>query len=225
MKARPILFSTPMVLATWEGRKTQTRRLVKPPIPDGCINPIHDADWWMWQRWTPELRKYGYPVSKVGDRMCPYGVPGDLLWAREAWRVARIYNKRPPRELQNLRLWYEADGKAPYYFQGGRYRHARFMPRWASRLTLRITDVRVQRLQDISADDVIDEGIEPDDSGDAAFESSVNRVVYADLWDRINGAGAWDINPWVWALTFEIIKQNVDDYIYSRAAGGPKEAA
>lgn len=193
MKERPILFSGDMVRAILDGRKTQTRRVVKPqpknkiyhlePFGGITFNP---------GMWTDNEMFY---QSK-------YGISGDRLWVREAWRVARIYNDRPPRDVPSgASIWYESEGDAPYYFDDGRYRHARFMPRWASRILLEITDVRVERVQEITRADAIAEGcVQRHDNG-GWFSPEVEFV---ELWDSINAAigFGWDANPWVWVISF-----------------------
>jgi hypothetical protein len=147
MTDRPILFSAPMVQSLIAGRKTQTRRIINKQA-------AHDA-----------IAVFGPKfLTLPGNRdLLPVGViPGDRLYVREAWRTWRSADELPPRDLiphDGRPLWYEAD---PFELRTGldvgRYRHARFMPRWASRLTLTVTDVRVQRLQDISEADATDKG-------------------------------------------------------------------
>jgi hypothetical protein len=173
-KARPIIFSVPMVRAILEGRKSQTRRIkrahenIAPGITSDAIR-------------------------------CPYGQPGDLLWVRETW-----YS--PPKPLNDC-LGYAADGDHPH---GCTYRKrpSIFMPRWASRLTLRITAVRVERLQEISAADSRAEGLEwvAPTYGVGGIAASWNGdpvQSYRALWESINGKGSWDLNPWVWVIEFE----------------------
>lgn len=214
MTARPILFSGPMIRALLEGRKTQTRRVVKPqPLFEGFRS--YGASW-AWHK-SPAIWFSGVTtkqlVSKPGLGMyCPYGQPGDLLWVRETccpdWADKPVY---------------KADGgsaREAGYPAEPRWRPSIHMPRWASRLTLRITGVRVQRLHDISEDDAIAEGAKPiavtfrgDQAGDARLVPSLGgpyRDGFRCLWASINGPGSWDANPWVWALTFEVIKANVD---------------
>lgn len=212
MKARPILFSGPMIRALLEGRKTQTRRVVKPQpeFENRGITGITDAI----IHWKLP------PVSK-----CPYGKPGDLLWVREAWRASKVADELPPRLLVpgHSRIHYEADSAVDWT---GRYRHARFMPRWASRSTLRITDVRVQRLQDISEADAKAEGVQMENErcwvdyltpGTQITLSA--QQSFDTLWESINGPGSWEANPWCWALTFDVIKANVDQVMSANKGG------
>ena len=227
MTERPIPFSAEMLLAILNGRKEQTRRIVKPqPAPfvqstpdrhpttrtDPYIdaycgerktaeNPRGMSRDWHW--WTADNR-LGRHVAR-----CPYGAPGDLLWVREAWRAPSQYDDRPPSRLPpGVDVQYIADASAPW---ASRYRHARFMPRGVSRITLRITDVRVERLQDITQKDAIAEGA-PESHPDIDRISrrfgyqDFSRSWFAQTWEDINGAGAWEANPWVWAISFERVK-------------------
>lgn len=219
MKARPILFSAPMIGALLDGTKTQTRRVVKP-----AREPNFGAEM------AP--REIAGDVRKGNFDMCPYGQTGDLLWVRESFMPAPM--EAPP-EVARATRWniaYAAGGQgivmAPDSYNPMLYNYERWspsihMPRWASRLTLRITDVRVDRVQDISEADAIAEGIE---------QSGLNNVIgpaaaatlakgslaidrFARLWQSINGPRdlGWYVNPWVWALTFEVIQKNVDQVL------------
>lgn len=129
---------------------------------------------------------------------CPYGTPGGLLWVRESHYIIG----------EHRWVHYRADGsnnlRDPSQWTGP-WKPSIHMPRWASRLTLRITDVRVQRLKDISVADAKAEGAQHGD-----FMHPDATVSFQALWKSINGADSWFDNPWVWALTFEVIKQNVD---------------
>ena len=196
MKERGILFSGEMVRALLSGTKTQTRRLVK-------VRPgyqIFDDDEQPWPLWTPRAAELGGHDS---EQPCPYGAVGDRLWVREAWRVSSFFDARPPRDIgAGTSCSYEATSPRAGTATG-RYRHARFMPRWASRITLELTDVRVQRLTTISEEDARAEGVEPMTRGPDACAAFGFTLAYARLWDVINGRGAWYANPWVWALTFK----------------------
>lgn len=194
MKLRPILFSTAMVRALLDGRKTQTRRVIVEPDSYGCLT----GD-------CPHDHKDECAESMRG--FCPYGVPGDLLWVRETFaywsKTTAAYRSGGPC----------SDGEVRQFYTPTRWRPAIHMPRWASRLTLRLTDVRVQRVQEITEDDAIAEGIP------RAYP--IAKVEFQDLWDDINAERGypWPSNPWVWALSFEVIKQNVDAYIFARGTG------
>jgi hypothetical protein len=186
MTERPILFSAEMVRAILEGSKTQARRKMKPAK---AKRP---------KRWLID-------DAAVNGLVCPYGAPGDLLWVREAWRAWSQYDDWPPSRLPpGVDVQYIADAGAPW---ASRYRSPRFMPRWASRLTLEVKSVHVERLQDISEDDARAEGCEPVgwiDETDVGMSSY--REGFTRLWNRINGAGAWEANPWVWVIEFERVK-------------------
>lgn len=233
MREKPILFSAPMVQAILAGKKIQTRRVIKPEVSAGF-----DVG-----RGTEDA-KAGYPFveDKFGDwlpavRFAPCQ-PGDLLWVREAWRVAAWREEdgiqveyradascshwiQPPEE-QFDDLWEQStndaivaglatDENGDYSWGHGecptRWRPSIFMPRWASRLTLRVTNVRAERLQDISDADICAELGCPLDypgPGPAPYQRNL-RGAFAGLWDSINAKRGytWTSNPWVWAITFE----------------------
>lgn len=218
---KPILFSMPMVQALRQGRKTQTRRIVKPRRlePWEIIGERDDGT--PWPYWMDEYGDYHDVVS-------PYGRPGDLLWGRERFSYDAAYDNG--RRGVGAAIWYWADGNPADGDYWGRPRPSIHMPRWASRITLRLTDVRVERLQDISGVDAIAEGIEygdgawhTDESGAAYRRDEYGWFVpgqhrrhnspihaYRDLWERLHGTGTWAKNDWVWALTFQAIARNVD---------------
>ena len=144
------------------------------------------------------------------------------LWVREAWRADASLDHLNGTQIAKAAIeagysapWapiqYEADGVRRdwvHMFSGidttpGRYRHARFMPRWASRILLEITNVRVERLQDISEEDAIAEGAEWAACG--APQIGSHKAGYAQLWESINGAGSWEQNPWVWVISFKMM--------------------
>lgn len=183
---RPILFSGAMVRAILDGKKTQTRRVVKPQPP---------ADW------VPS--PWPYDGAAWSDRRCPYGAPGDRLWVRETWAPISPDEERRP--IRECRIEYRADTSAAR--PGGwdedtddpeaaRWRPSIHMPRWASRLTLEVTGVRVERVQDISEDDARAEGVYP-------YADNPRRF-FQELWNSINGARGygWNSNPWVWVVEF-----------------------
>lgn len=180
MKERPILFSGPMVRAIIDGRKTQTRRVVKPQ-PQG--------EW-----------------AAPGKSACPYGMPGDRLWAKEAFRLGKDWDKHSPGQVfanPPPKVWYEADGPAPDGL--GRLRASIHMPQAIARLTLEIKSVRVERVQDISANDAQAEGIAKPRYDEGRYYSWVDSWVdpFRDLWDSINGkTHPWASNPWVWVVAF-----------------------
>ena len=224
MKERPILFNAPMVRALMAGTKTQTRRIVKPVkfYPDfGCaVGQVGGA----WRYGSPAalgLRERGdhWSVVLKGDvlqRMCtseaygwgagagcPYGVPGgDRLYVRETWAAPHAYDHLPPRLIpQDARIHYAATED-----RGGLlWRPSIHMPRWASRITLEVTGVRVEQLQEISYEDARAEGAEfwrNDGTLTELPPCSEHRYAFEDLWTGINGADSWNANPWVWVVSF-----------------------
>jgi hypothetical protein len=207
-RERPILFSAPMVRALLDGRKSQTRRIVKPQPHHGPIGQmvnLGDPDWAM------------DDGDLSGLWRCPYGAPGDRLWAREGcWIFGQWHEdgltargrKRWRFKAVGQRVLYENPGREKIAHLGGvpgwSRRNSIHMPRWASRITLRITDVRVERLNDISEADALAEGIERIRFPEVGEWGWPQRM-YRDLWNQINGPGSWDANPWVWAVSFELI--------------------
>lgn len=192
MRERPILFSAPMVRAILSSTKTQTRRIVKP---------------------QPVMYEPGMDVGLsdyINDHLvCPYGQTGDRLWVRETWYCDDYRCQRGPylepedwREIPGMMV-YRADEERPYEGEQPVWRPAIHMPRWASRILLEVTGVRVERLRVISAADAVAEGI------DLYFHDSwhpSNQIgAYRRLWESINGAGSWDANPWVWVIEFRRI--------------------
>ncbi|QND32131.1 hypothetical protein HB772_07370 [Sinorhizobium meliloti] len=206
MADRPILFSAPMVRALLAGRKTQTRRLCKDQPPPGVaiirktIRPFGGEPYHAFERRT----KFGNFGGEVPVKISR----GDRLWVRETWQGLSFGDYQPTKSsLCEVRYaatdpCADLDGKA----RGYPWRPSIFMPRWASRLTVIVTDVRVERLQDISIADALAEG------WPGAVEANKMPATkwYRHLWDEINGAGAWEANPWVAAYTFTVIKQNID---------------
>lgn len=194
MKERPIPFSAPMVRAILAGTKTQTRRVVKPqPEAEHGGEPywfVGGYRAWIYRRTTDLLRKGGNVLP------CPYGQPGDRLWVREAWKAHTTFDHLPPRDIPQSHVWYMADDS---YKAESRFRQGMFMPRWASRITLEFTAVRVERLQEISVGDAIAEGIP---RGGPENPDGIEIREYRQLWERINGHGSWDANPWVWVVEF-----------------------
>jgi hypothetical protein len=188
MTDRPILFSAEMVRAILKGRKTQTRRVMKPQP-----STVDDAGrWYRMKSGGESLMTSAYP--------CPYGAPGDTLWVRETWTQYPIELNPEPCDA-----WYKAtsNGPPPPF----KWRPSIHMPRWASRITLRITDIRVERLQDISEDDARAEGVSSEwDDYERYGQSEPYRYGFSALWSEINGPDAWDANPWVWVISFERVK-------------------
>ena len=197
VKERPILFSAPMVRAILEGRKSQTRRVLKGSTEfKGPYNPAY-----------LEAHR-GAPGWKT---ICPYGVPGDRLWVKETSIIAPKYfndgkdcNARDeegvPRIVQYLATNPNRDAANDYHLKVS---PSIFMFRWASRITLEITDVRVQRLQEITEEDARAEGYHPKIND--SLPDWTAKESFKILWDSLNAKRGldWDKNPWVWALSFK----------------------
>ena len=203
MKERPILFSGPMVQAILDGRKTMTRRVCKyqPSVSvrkAGSMWGIKGGD---------ALWHFGHKIVS-----CPYGQPGDRLWVRETWMPFTEQGCPVGATIYRATDHPEPDGDSPL-----RWKPSIFMPRWASRITLEITAVRVERVQDISEKDAKAEGCGGYVGGEGPMSESVLAIEpgynhpnffrdgFAYLWDSLNakrGYG-WDANPWVWVISFK----------------------
>jgi len=217
---RPIIFKGESVLAILAGRKTQTRRIVRPGPPPCQAAP--DAMYPYGKGW----RYTGVNYAGENVESCPYGVPGDRLWVRESWWTVEregqgvgvpflLYDEEwegnEPLRSAPLRPWGEF---FPYARSFGHHPSIH-MPRVASRLTLEVTGVRVQRLQEISEEDATAEGVDGYVGGEGRVARDALNVEpgywhphffrqgFRDVWGEINGKRApWESNPWVWALTF-----------------------
>lgn len=250
-KERPILMSAPMVRAILDGRKTQTRRIVKIRGVKGEIysaEHLSDVLGWQFMHERQANLINGHIIH------CPYGVPGDRLWVRETWvpllavspasDAPNEWGDRPFKRTEEPTFWTDDNGRTRWHYSGTdivwradgevefcdgdgfseeshsanrddlpRWRPSIHMPRWASRLTLEVTGVRVQRLNSISAEDATAEGVKPSDAV-AVFRDGV-RVpemestpigAFACLWDSLNAKSApWGSNPWVWVIEFRRI--------------------
>jgi hypothetical protein len=192
VRERPVLFSAPMIRALLDGRKTQTRRIVKPQPVYGSIE--HLGTGWYWQ---PGKARWSNPASDADCAAgmiprCPHGVPGDRLWVKETFGPCAGG------------IVYRAEGGAACP-DGGRWKPSIFMPRWASRITLELTGVRVERLQAITEEDARAEGVEPAPFCKAGRRSELGHVeAFEDLWDSINVDRApWSSNPFVWVIEFK----------------------
>ena len=184
MKERPILFKSPLVRAILAGQKTVTRRIFK--LPHGL--------------WETSATGELVPIPAN----CPYGKPGDRLWVRETWARIRV-TQAPDQEWVVYR---ESDNRTDY---GGPWKPGIHMFRRDSRILLEVTAVRVERLQDITEEQARAEGIT--DGGctncgnnepcgcDCPAPSAVDSFYH--LWNSINGAGAWEADPWVWVIEFK----------------------
>ncbi len=191
MAERPILFSAPMVRAILAGRKTQTRRIVKPaPVGLWGGTDLHTHTFVGITNGPKGAAEH--PVDHCWN--CPYGKPDDLLWVRETWAK---YGDQ---------VEYRASPICGGDPDGG-WRPSIFMPRAHSRITLRVTDVRIERLNDISPEDAAAEGW-PGPDEDNSIASAYPIAWYARLWDQINGPRSYDTNPWVWVVAFERMQPN-----------------
>ena len=218
MKERPILFSGAMVRAILADTKTQTRRVVK---GEGSIAVVQQSNGPM------VLHKYNGETHSGFRIECPYGQPGDRLWVRETWKphcegpireefplgtcvkyAADGAMVKPTEWTHEQGAWCEMNEETP------QWRPSIHMPRWASRITLEIVAVRVERLQNISEEDAraegCDSGIWHQESGMLAGETDPEDIAtfrdgYGFLWECINGAGSWALNPWVWVVEFRHI--------------------
>lgn len=195
MKERPILFSAPMVRALLAGTKTQTRRAIKAPA---SVTSFQHFDGVRWDRMQGTQR---------GDTInCPYGQPGDQLWVRETFRrdLDRLHSRKLI-EYAADDQWRDAGQASAFDFPDIGWRPSIHMPRSASRITLEVTGVRIERLQDISEADALAEGVNvhPDHHGKPRTSIYSPVQAYRDLWEQINGPGSWDANPWVWVVEFK----------------------
>jgi len=225
MKERPILFSGEMVRAILDGRKTQTRRTFKEQPPEGC-GAIEGPQMFAPTVYVRGEEQPGPEVfgafSEDGEWSikCPYGQPGDRLWVRETWfQKGRYVMPAWPEAEPEDAVWsgsktiqFPASGDNPESREDGRViwrkRPSIHMPRWASRILLEITNVRVERLQEVSETDAKAEGVngeqEAIDAGLSWYDKP--RRAFQFLWQSINGADSWDANPWVWVVEFRVIQ-------------------
>lgn len=223
MKERPILFSGAMIRAIRDGRKRQTRRVVKPTQSTPKVLPLHMEPWVIdgeqqtddhglpcWAGFHPE-----YP-GEAKWFSCPYGQPGDRLWVKETWHPFGIGTS--PNWISD-RVIYRADNEGVQPFDGctswplpapvvwagkqsSAWKPSIFMPRWACRTVLDVVSVRVERVQDITHEDAVAEGCYEVEG------RSWGRLGFSQLWDTINGKRGygWDSNPWVWVVTFPEVR-------------------
>jgi hypothetical protein len=234
MTDRPIIFSAPMVRALLDGRKTQTRRLVKPqPVQNEAGLWVHPPEWT-----ERAVKKWGGACQSdedglklhLGMKGLPYA-PCDLLWVREAWGLGLSDHGDCPRYRATMD--YQCGEKIKSVHEGSfKWRSPIHMPRRASRLTLIVTDVRVQRLQEISEADAVAEGLSAASKGGHLRKWGIAdrdglpgnddhgwhwqdwtadpRDAFRTLWNILHGPDAWDADPWVVALTFIVRPGNID---------------
>jgi hypothetical protein len=191
VKERPILFSAPMVRAILDGRKSQTRRAVRHALDHECAHPPTFFD--QGGSWACSHCGHGWD-----ERFrCPYGAPGDRLWVRES---GCFFRHPEGNTVCAYRAHWDRTDQLPWTdstFMPQRWTPSIHMPRWASRITLEVTGIRVERLQAISNADAAAEGI------DVTTYCGDGVGAYRNLWEAINGAGSWDANPWVWVVEFK----------------------
>ena len=220
MKERGMIFNAEMVRAILDGRKTQTRRLIKLSHERGMVNPV--------------VRGRNGEISSITCRLapmlCPFGQPGDRIWVRETFQGPLVSEelleeyRAYPEKFENPEYCeYAADGgpRPEYCDLDDNLRHgwrpSIHMPRWASRITLEITGVRVERLNDISETDAEAEGIDMEALFDAqdcydciADHNMTGRPTvtgkFKYLWESIYGEESWQANPWVWVITFQCVE-------------------
>ncbi|MCU4350198.1 hypothetical protein [Acinetobacter ursingii] len=221
MKERPILFSGPMITAILEGRKAQTRRVINPQ-PEGKTLQSNLDGKWLSKKFN------GLLLPKIEDLPihCPYGKIGDQLWVRETWSTVNLYGEialaykadgEVIRVVEN-ESFQDEDGLINYddprlekysfaawaddLLEGkeGNWKPSIHMPRWASRILLEITNIRVERLQDISESDSLKEGV------GSPILRDCKKPKFMQLWESINGADSWAANPWVWVVEFKVVK-------------------
>ena len=202
MKERPILFSAPMVRAILDGRKTVTRRIFKPDRMTWDANGRYTT----YAMRGGELSTTGSGPFKPSSWLhyCPYGQPGDRLWVRESF--ARVPTACESEDIVFAADYQDGSDRAA----GVRYTPSIHMPRAASRITLEITGVRVETLQDISEADAVAEGckpIRPELVQDGLIVRPGRSAVeeFRLVWEQIHGGGSWEKNPFVWVVTFRRI--------------------
>ena len=231
MKERPINFNSEMVKAILEGRKTQTRRVLKPQpknLPNGAYCDPYNKNYEHFTFWTKDNKMIltaGGNIKNTAHWKCPHRKTGDRVWVRETWAYCGSefhkddYEKGRKNNCNGL--MYKATSKlfpvAPY----NKWRSPITMPRWASRITLEITDIRVERLQEIEENNCLNEGIKPlyDSEGNLClsdkegWENLDNDFVlgcyksdFENLWNSLAKKGfKWEDNPWVWVIEFKRI--------------------
>lgn len=216
MKERPILFSGPMVRAILEGRKTQTRRVVKLPEKKSFTDSVNpDGLPIIWHELSEFKGRSQMKRIEVFHELCPHGTVGDRLWVRECFGTTAAVPTSTAKDefafLGQPELFaYRADNPSGRWC----WKPSIHMPRWASRITLEITGVRVERLQDISDADVDAEGMDLEGEHSQWFNEgehqhiagapmSGERYAFMRLWSSINGPESWDASPWVWVIEFK----------------------
>lgn len=225
IRERPIIFSGPMVQALLEGRKTQTRRAMKkqPEFHGGRMKWCPPG-----ARYVPAIDEWAPAHIWMADKNpgdtgaagivkdCPYGQPGDRLWVKERFASNRTHD--------GPTFVYAADGEDRWRTLGCHWHPANQMKRHASRITVEVTEVRVEQLQAISEEDAKAEGVESGHERAKFAVAAIRRAGFAcdlddshlgkeswiqpfrQLWESIHGKGSWDLNPWVWAISFRRVE-------------------
>lgn len=213
-KERGMIFNAEMVRAILSGQKTQTRRIVKNVSSDSCMTlkePAKNRD-----------GIYTHVMDAPKHGLCPHGNVGDRIWVRETWQGPLVDFERSDDLLRNPEKYekpencvYEADGvPAPEFYDADDnlrccWRPSIHMPRWASRILLEITNVRVERLNDISEEDARSEGVTPTPL--PAEKLVGGKLAFAELWASIYGYENWQANPWVWVIEFKRVQEQSND--------------
>ena len=206
-REHPLLMKGPLVRATLEGRKTQTRRPLRnqPPIGLGLVRVC--GPWAEFENDVPPLKKF----STKG----PLGQTGDRLWVRETWQHFQNVGQRaadfPEYQRFPANCFYRADESNPRTKPlSGKWRPSLLMPRWACRLVLPLVSVRVERVQDITEEDARAEGLRRTENGwtdgTTGYDVTSARAAFQELWASIYGQASWDVNPWVWVAEWEDIE-------------------
>lgn len=219
MRERPILFSDQRVRALLIGQQTQTRRIMK----SQAFGPGQDNHEGCYAFDVMTNHRHGHQIMSMENLnyCCPYGQPGDQLWVREAWRGPIIppeqvneYEKSPASFRYPHYCQYRADASEYGNNVGGRdkfgWQTGIHMPRWASRINLQITHVRAEKIQTISDDDIIAEGVQTDSHFLNSFftmnsETGSPKEAYKRAWEKQYGSTSWEVNPWVWVIEFKLI--------------------
>lgn len=217
MTERPIIFNGDMVRAILSGQKTQTRRPVRPPFEIHRLNGSNGTNGFL-------AHPDGYG-GRFEPYPCPFGQPGDRLWVRETWRLADpegedalsedVYGPYAPfigsngsRKIR-WRVIYQATSSENHPKYGkALWTPSIHMPRWASRLILELTDINVERVQDITEDEAINEGVVDPIMGTYGMNPI---TIFRDLWDALYAKRPgllWQENPWVWAISFRRVEQS-----------------
>jgi len=222
MKERPVLFSATMVRAILDGRKTQTRRIIKPqPYIDEMGNFCWNGENFGQDFNGPCIQAIASPIpsSKTKRVRCPYGKPGDRLWVRETHWMDKRDILCAVMDLDGFAVDAHPAGRNKFVKDFDSLKNNKFwkkrpsihMPRIASRILLEITGVRVERLQDISECDAKAEGSYVCDYfGRRLLDQSSNQGCYKwgyrSIWESLNGTGSWDLNPFVWVIEFKLLE-------------------